>query len=64
MDGILILTSEFVILAVILGSYLRRRHTLNKQSLSPVQTRDTVHPPSILPLFHGGSIEKKPLGTV
>ena len=64
MDGILILTTQFVIFAVILGSYLRRRHTIIKQSLGPVQTRDTVHPPSIVTVFHGGSIQKKPRGTL
>ena len=57
MDGILILTTEFVIFAVILASYLRRRHILNRQSLRPVQPCDTAHRPSIVP-FHGGSIEK------
>ena len=43
MGGILILTTQFVIFAVILTSYLWRRHCLNKEALVAAPLDKTGH---------------------
>jgi len=58
MDGILILTTQFVIFAVILGSYLRRRHTLTNSHSVQSKRASQFIPRRLFPCSMVGVLRK------